>query len=681
MKLKNTLILLLIAGAIFAFIYFFEQKQPTTREAQDRASRVVQLDRDEINAIMIKNAETKIELRKQENSQWMLQEPVKDRADSMAVAQLFTSAESLKHDAVIGEEGKGAGKGDIKEFGLSNSEVKVKFSGGKKDTELLFGKDAAVEGKVYVRLADSNTVYVIPNDLRNQISKKVDEFRDRKLTELAATQVNKLSIQSKAGEIEAEKKDGRWTLLKPLQARGDDSKVGDLISQATNARIESFSDSSNPAAQGLQEPRGTITLHGEGQDKPTVLQIGGNPAEEKDKEKTYVKLSTREGVVLLPKAIEQLLETKPNDLRDRRLVQVEADIVDRITIQAPGREKLVLARSGEGWVRKGEKDEPVNATQATRLITDLQSQQVMDFEADVATDLPKYGLDQPQVSVTLSSYASENTAETQAGEKPIVTVHFGKVENGQVFAKLDNEPFVVTVGSQILETTAVDPLQWQQLGIFSGKGADVSSVEVTRTGQPTLAFERDKEKKENWKLAKGDGAVNPVNVESLVNTLAALQAVRWIGPVAPEHGFDKPSAVLTFSGANNLGGKLTVGGSTPEEMWYATAEGRTGTFLISRPDMEAFRLPLLEKAAGANAASEAAPPPDAPTTPEPVPADAAPDVPPAAAPAPIPAPAPDAAPAVQPEVPAAPEVPTAETLAPPPAAPEEAPETGTPPSP
>jgi hypothetical protein len=65
--------------------------------------------------------------------------------------------------------------------------------------------------------------------------------------------------------------------------------------------------------------------------------------------------------------------------------------------------------------------------------------------ADVATELPKYGLDQPQLRVTLSSYASENTPDTQAGEKPIATVLFGREEGENVYAKLEDEPFVVSV--------------------------------------------------------------------------------------------------------------------------------------------------------------------------------------------------------------------------------------------
>jgi hypothetical protein len=149
-----------------------------------------------------------------------------------------------------------------------------------------------------------------------------------------------------------------------------------------------------------------------------VLQIGAKPKEEKDKDKVYARLSSRDAVVILPQEIEQLLQTQPNDLRDRNLVRVEADIVDRVTLEGSDGNKVVLARSGEGWVRKAESDLPVPTSQASRVISDLQAQQVVEF-VDAATDLAKYGLDQPQVKVTLSSFASENTPETGAGEKPM----------------------------------------------------------------------------------------------------------------------------------------------------------------------------------------------------------------------------------------------------------------------
>lgn len=659
MKLKNTLILLLVAGAIYAFIYFFESKQPTTQEATAKAGRVVTFDRDKVTGITIKNTETKIDLHKRDGA-WYIDAPIKDRADSMAINQLFTTAENLKSESAIPTD-KG-GKDMLKDFGLASSDTRVTFTGDSKPLELLIGKDAAVEGKVYVRQEDSKTAHVINNDLKNQISKKLDEFRDHRLTDVLATQVDKVQIKTKAGEIELSKKDQHWSLEKPFKARGNDQKVGDLISQTANTQADSFvADSSNLASLGLQDPRGTVLLTKEGSKEPVALQIGGDV--EKQKDKIYAKVSTRDAVLVVPKAVEKLLDTKPNDVRDRNIVRFTPDIVDRINIESPGKEKIVLARKGESWVRKTAdgKDLPINVAAANRLLSELQNQQVMTFVADVATELPKYGLDQPQVTVTLSSYSSENTAETKAGEKPIVAILFGKADGENVYAKLDDEPFVVSVSPSLLTNVMTDPLQWQGLSIYKNKPEDITSVEIVREGQPTLALERDKDK--HWALAKGDGKLNQVNVQSLVNTLSGLRAVRWIGATTPEHGLAQPKTTVTFKTASG-GGKLILGAQSPEALTYASADGLTGTFGVSQPDTTAFQLPLLEGApaspAPATAPAPAAAPVSAPTTPAnpAAPAPAAPEK----APAPAPEKAPDAA--------AAPQAPAPAPAAPEPAKPD-----------
>lgn len=609
MKLKNTLTLLVIAGGLFGFIWFWEKDWAGTQRAAENAGRVVQFNRDEIDGITIKNTGTTIELSKSKKGLWTMKKPLEDRADSSAIVQLFTAAEALKSEA-LASDAKGATKDQLKEFGLSNPETRITFTGGKKPVELLFGKDAAVEGRLYVRLENSNVVHVIGTDLKSHVTKKVDAFRDRNLTALAATEVTRVLLKTPAGEIELGKKEDHWALTKPLRARGDDAQIGDLISKITNAQVSAFAgDASNLTAFGLQEPRGTITLFTEGSDQPTVLQIGG--AAEKEKEQIYVKLSTRDAVCVVPKALEALLETKPNDLRDKQLLRAEADIVDRMSIEGAGKEKIVVARRGESWVRKvGEKDEAINAGAATRLLNELRNQQVASFVADLATDLPKYGLDQPSVKVVLSSYASENTAETKSGERPIVSVHFGKTDADKVYAKLDDEPFVVSVPVTLLDFALTDPLQWQDLGIYRNKADEITSVEIAREGQPTLTLERGKDKQ--WTLAKGDGKINQTNVQSLVNTLATLRAIRWIGATKPEHGVGKPTLSVTFKTSSGGTGKLSAGTATPEGAHHATAEGLTGTFALSHPDFTAFELPLIEKPAAATPQPGTAPTPVAP---------------------------------------------------------------------
>src|SRR5438445_3752704 len=198
-----------------------------------------------------------------------------------------------------------------------------------------------------------------------------------------------------------------------------------------------------------------------------TLQIGSVP--EKEKEQVYVRFSPRGFVYTLPKKIDETLNNKPNDLRDRHLVRIDTKILDRLTIDAPGKGKTVFARKEENWTMASRNNAPANSGEVRRLIDTLQNEQVTKFVEDVASNLSKYGLDKPQLQLTFSSFASENTAETKAGEQPFATLAFGKIEGNEVYARLGDEPFIVAVRPGLLDQIFADPLQWQELSIFKFK--------------------------------------------------------------------------------------------------------------------------------------------------------------------------------------------------------------------
>lgn len=606
MKTRNTLILLVLLAGLFVYLKWVDPKFEGTDDKLSKKGRVVQVDRDSISSISIRNSEGTLQIRKSDDGNWLIEAPVKDRADSMAVATLLTSLEGLRMDPV--PSGKGGG---LAEYGLTKGDASIKVS-GKNPVELLIGKETAIEGRVYMRVEGKETAYVSSKELRDQAIKGVKDWRDRRLSDLTVSQVNRVILKTAKGEIEAEKNAGHWLLARPFKGRADDQKLNDLVSNATTPRIEDFvADTKDLGAFGLNEPRATVTFHAEGSKEPVVLQIGNAkkpepPPARKDGEKkedaappapthVYVKLSTRDGVFTVPAAIESLIGTQPNDLRDQNLMRVQTDMVDRITIESPGRGKIVLARNGEEWVRKADKqnDVPANGGAANKLLADLTATKVVRFVADVAGDPKQYGLDTPTATVTLSSYSSEGTPETKPGEQPLAKLILGKFEGDAGYAKLDDEPFIVAAPASLLEQVWTDPLQWQELKIQSLKAADVVKFEVTRAGQPTLAFERDKDKK--WKLSKGDGPVSQSAVDSLVNTLADLRAVRWAGATnAAAQGLEKPAVLITYTTADNKGGKLTVGSTTGEELSHATLDGKTGTFLLGKPDFEVLNAPLIE---------------------------------------------------------------------------------------
>jgi hypothetical protein len=602
MKSKTTLILLVITAAVFAYMFFYERKAPTTEEAKRQAQNVVNFSHDKIDGIVIQNGDDKIDIRRRDKK-WRLETPIKDQADSSLIENLLLDLESWQKDATIPAKELEADKNKLNEYGLSKPKLRLKLRGHDAPPEILFGKDAALEGKMYVRLENSKETFLAAESIKKEIEKKPAEFRDRKLTDLITAQVSRVVLKTATGEMELQKKGDHWEITKPLRARGDDQKIADLIAQVTTARIQQFvaDDRGDLHPYGLAEPHGSITLFAQDDksasrtdssrgEQGQVLQIGSAP--EKEKDQVYVRFSARAFVYTLPKKIEEVLNTKPNDVRDRHLVRVDTNILDRITIDAPGKGKTVLARKEENWTIASRKNAPANSSEVRRLIDTLQNEQVTKFVEEVASDLPKYGLDKPQLQLTFSSFASENTAETKAGDRPFATIAFGRVDGDNVYARLSDEPFIVAARRGLLDQIFTDPLQWQELSIFKFKPEQIHRFSAVTEKELSLVRGANNQ----WSWLKGAGVIDQVNVQSLLSTLSMLHAVRWVGSTAPQHAFEKPQLVITFTTSpdDKTSHKLTVGGAAPDGMWFAHVDEREGTFVISNPDFNALRLPLVK---------------------------------------------------------------------------------------
>ena len=590
MKTKTTLLLLAVVVAVAVYIKYYESKGPNTAEANRQAQNVINFERDALEGIVIQNGDDKIELRKQDQK-WRIEAPFKDQADRGAVENLLADLDGWqKFDSIPAQE-IAKDNSRLDEYGLSKGKLKLKLLGKDAPPEITFGNDAALQGKMYVRVGDGSDVIIAAQSVRNDIAKKPEEFRDKKLTDLTTAQVTRLLLKTTAGEMELEKKSDHWEIIKPLRARGDDQKINDLLAQVTTAQIQQFiaEDRGDLRPYGLAEPRGSIALFSADDKTGQTLQIGGVP--EKEKEQVYVRFTARNAVYTLPKKIEEILAVKPADLRDRHLVRIDPNILDRITIDAPEKGKTVLARKDENWKIASRNNQPANSGEVNRLLSLLQVEQVTKFVEDVASDLPKYGLDKPQLQLTFSSFASENTPETTAGEHPFASIAFGKVEGENVYARLGDEPFIVAVRRSLLDSIFTDPLQWQELAIFRFKPDEVHKFTVVIDRESALIRNENKE----WTWVKGSEPINQVNVQSLLNTLTVLRAVRWVGATTPAHGVDKPQLAITFTTSpddKNVH-KLFVGASAGQGMWFARTDEREGTFVISNPDFNALRLPLV----------------------------------------------------------------------------------------
>src|SRR5262245_43105388 len=277
MHWRTTLILAIVALAVFAYLIFIEVKRPGKEEARREAQNMVNFDRSKIDGIIIQNGDQKIEIRRRDNK-WRLETPIKDQADGALVESLLSDLENWRKEGTIPAKEIDADKTKFAEYGLNNPKLKLKLLGHERPPEILFGKDAAMEGRMYVRFQNSKETFLAGQSVKKDIDKKPEEFRDKKLTDLSNEQVRRVILKTPAGEIEFEKRDTHWEILKPLRARADDQKVNDLISQVTSARIGEFvaDDRGDLRAYGLAEPRGSITLFDQDQKKDQKVEIGGS---------------------------------------------------------------------------------------------------------------------------------------------------------------------------------------------------------------------------------------------------------------------------------------------------------------------------------------------------------------------------------------------------------------------
>ncbi len=604
MKWKTTLVLFVIAAGVFAYLFFVERNRPGTEEATRQAQNVVNFSRDQVNGVVIQNGDDTIDIRRRDDK-WRLEIPIKDQADGSVVNNLLLDLENWQKDAAISAKEMEADKNKLADYGLANPKLRLKLIGPDTPPEIFFGKDAALEGKMYVRFGNSKETFLASQSVKKAIDKKPEDFRDRKLTDLIMAQVVRVVLKTSAGEMELQKKGDHWDILKPLHTRADDQKVSDLIAQVTTARIQQFvaDDRGDLHPYGLAEPHGSLTLVAQNDksagrtdssrgEQGQTLQIGGPAtAGEKEKNQVYVRFSPRGFVYTLPEKIEEILNSNPNDLRDRHLVRIDTKILDRLTIDAPGKGKTVLARKDENWTIASRNNTPANSDEVRRIIDRLQNEQVTKFVEDVASNLPKYGLDKPQLIVTFSSFASENTAETKAGEQPFASVAFGKVEGNDVYARVGDEPFVVAVRRNLLDRIFADPIQWQDLSIFNFKPEQIHRLSVTTDKESALVRAANNQ----WNWAKGSGPINQTNLQSLLDSLATLRTVRWIGSTTSAHAFDKPRLVVTFTTSSDDKAihKLTIGAPTPDGMSFAKVDEREGTFALSNPDLNALKLSLV----------------------------------------------------------------------------------------
>ncbi len=452
-----TILLTVVAVGAIVFLAIYEPltRSPREREQSLLYDGVLPLDPSKVTKIRIISGDSEVELHRRGNG-WQLGEKSKDRADTAEVERLLQTASQLPFfDRIDGRELPN--DKDWNEYGLKNPKRRIEFEGGKKLT-LFLGKDGASEDRLYVRTGDSRDVYLVSDQILRQAFRPAGDFRDRRLTDLTPDQIDRLIIRRPDGEIEFTRDVRGWQIVKPLNVAADDRKVTGFLSGLLALRVTEYiaDDTGDLSAYGLAEGQNEITFFAEGSDRPQTLRLGTN----KDGA-LFAQFTARDSVYRMPSEAAEFLKITPDGLRDRRLLPLNLDIVDRIRVTSDG-PPFLLQRSAEGWdIKTGNESFPASEAAVRALVDAVATAEIFSYTPATVGKITAAGLDTPRRTVEFLSVLSENTPEARAGENLVASVAFGTSDAGKIFARVSDAPELAQVDEGILAVLPADPQAWR----------------------------------------------------------------------------------------------------------------------------------------------------------------------------------------------------------------------------
>lgn len=195
-----------------------------------------------------------IQLARDADGAWRLFQPFTARADSATVMALIEKLLAGRIAQFVQD-----GVGDLAPYGLDSQGAitAVLNTGSANGTQMLSLGDALPNAPalVYARLQADNSVYAVPADLRDALTIRPDDLRDRRLPALSLSSVARIRLEEHESVLEFERDaEGRWTMTNPMQAPADDDAVDSLLRAWGDIRLAAFDgppSSSNAALPRL----------------------------------------------------------------------------------------------------------------------------------------------------------------------------------------------------------------------------------------------------------------------------------------------------------------------------------------------------------------------------------------------------------------------------------------------
>lgn len=368
MRPRALLVLSMLVVALGLFIWLFERDMPSTEERRELEGKVVPLELDEVEAVVIESDGQRVRLERDvpnagsilERS-WKVAEPISAPADEDKILALLRQLTALEKERTV--EAVEAGT-----VGLDHPRQRIALeTSGSAQMLLEVGSDVPASDSVVLRV-DGDRILVADGSFRDQVEVEPGEWRSRDLLEIDEQRVSRIAASGAFGDISIVREDGRYMLESPIADEADQDAVSDLIAELDDLSVLEFIDDPiEESSTGLAPPHLVVTLEVVDHD-PIVLRFGSVEDEAEEEGGRYLALGDRSYSVRTD--LLNLIDRPVTDWQSTAWSRLEPFEVDTAVIRQGG-EVLTLERRGAEWLREGNPIAYADVAEFLDVVSDL----------------------------------------------------------------------------------------------------------------------------------------------------------------------------------------------------------------------------------------------------------------------------------------------------------------------
>ncbi len=490
---------------------------------------------------------------------WWQTKPIRYPARLEAITELIDTIRALRFARSL--DPAEAQRADL--TGLSpESETRYTLSGEDFAPLTLALGQSTGAGAAYLRLGDSQSVYVVNDDLhrRNQSPKA---WRDNTLTGIAPEGIQVIHIEDRSdGNLKIQRMAGGWQITAPQTDRADIEQVQALLKSLRETRVIDFvadhPESLTPF--GLDQPTRTLSFHTKATDDTSVVHrliLGTTTTLESTQR--FAMIEGTPSVFTLPGSILLNTSAQAEHYRDRRLALMRPEDLQTLTITS-SQPPLALARQDGHWIFADQKNFVPDPALLDRLLREVFGNRADGFGP--ATGTPASDVLQVEL-IGLTAEQHEQLQIQREGEYWWVT------RQGETIARRlpKSRLSLITRSASELRDRTVTTLAADML----------KSIRITSHGTTfTLTRETDGQ----WPAVQYEKAA----IEALLGQLTPLRAAAWIAETPAEW---IPTFTVSFEQAD---GTATILEARPGDQPPTARLGRQdGLFQLEPATAESLR--------------------------------------------------------------------------------------------